>query len=96
MMVKKYKCPFNRKTCMEGECALWREFMIENVVTGEIKSVSNCILRQLPDMLIDLIKNTVGLQAATESFRNETVKRQDAFLSVIADTARKKLKAGDR
>jgi hypothetical protein len=43
----------------------------------------------IPDMLMDVIKNTNGTQAAVESSRNETVKRQDSLLGLL-DVARRK------
>ena len=52
--------------------------------------LSVCAMVMVPDMLLDIIKNTVGTQAAVESSRNETVKRQDNLLEIFDTGMRRK------
>lgn len=79
MSKKKLKlCPqfFPKKTaCLGQDCAWWME------MTNS--AMSNCSIPHLVLINIEMLQRSVGIQQAVESSRNETVKRQDAFLEVI-------------
>ncbi len=49
----------------------------------EVYIKEECAITTLAPMLVEIIKNTASTQAAVESERNETVRRQDAFLSLL-------------
>jgi hypothetical protein len=77
------KCPLLNKDCIEAKCAWWTTVTLKNIHTQELYSESKCVVNTIGPMLVDLIKNTGGVQAAVESSRNESVLRQDAFLKLV-------------
>lgn len=78
------KCPLIGKNCIESKCAWWTTSTLRNIQTQEIYTESKCIVHVIPPMLVELIKNTGGVQTAIESSRNETIARQDQFLNLAA------------
>lgn len=79
----KKKCPLLNKPCIEDKCAWWVEMVAKNKATGELQPYHDCAITKLTVLGLELLQKTTGVQKATESFRNETVKRQDAFLGMI-------------
>ncbi len=77
------KCPLLNKECIKDKCAWWTSVMMKNLQTQEPYQESKCAINAIAPMLIEVIKNTSGVQAAVESSRNETVVRQDAFLALM-------------
>lgn len=77
------KCPLLNKECIKEKCEWWTSVSMKNIQTQEHYQENKCVVHTIGPMLIELIKNTNGVQAAVESSRNETVIRQDAFLSLM-------------
>jgi len=75
-------CPLLNKECIESKCAWWTTVQMKNIQTQEPYVENHCVVNTIGPMLIELIKNTGGVQKAIESGRNETVSRQDAFLQL--------------
>lgn len=91
------KCPLNKmKPCIKEECAWYVKSTKTNPQTKESYQFNVCAIVMVPDMLIDVIKNTNGTQAAVEHSRNESVKRQDALLGVFDTMRRKSLADSER
>lgn len=80
------KCPLLSKPCLEEGCA-WFMKTIKTSRELDPKPVpfNACAMLMIPDMLIDVIRNTIGTQAAVESSRNESVRRQDAMLNILGE-----------
>ena len=76
------KCPLLNKDCIESKCAWWTIAQMKNIHTQELYQESKCAINAIGPMLVEMIKNTGGVQAAVESSRNETTSRQDAFLQL--------------
>lgn len=72
-------CPLHRdkmsKRCKV--CPLWVQVRGKNPNTGEETDQWNCSLAWLPLLLIETAKEIRQGVAATESFRNEMVRRSD-------------------
>jgi len=73
-------CPMHRKSMRDvcETCPLWRRLYGRDPQTGDLIDEWNCTLAWLPKLLIENAKESRETAAAVESFRNETVKRQDA------------------
>lgn len=77
------RCPLLNKECIVEKCAWWMNVTVKDLKTQELYVEGRCVVTALGSIGIELCKNTGGVQAAVESNRNETIKRQDAFLDVI-------------
>ena len=73
-------CPMHRKSMRDvcETCPLWRRLYGRDPQTGDLIDEWNCTLAWLPNLLIENAKESRETAAAVESFRNETVARQDA------------------
>lgn len=70
-------CPLHKKT-MESvchTCPLWTQLRGHNPNTGEDIDQWNCALAQLPLLLVETAMQVRQGAAATESFRNEVIRR---------------------
>jgi hypothetical protein len=64
----------------------WAEMIVKNIKTGEFEPSNNCAVSKLPGLMVEMLRNTNGVQEAVESARNESVRRQDALLGIITST----------
>lgn len=78
------KCPLLSKECIKSKCAWWAKFTINDPATQKVDVVEDCLVSQLPGMLIELIKKTDGTAAAMESTRNEFVNKADMSNRILA------------
>ncbi len=81
--MKKTICPFLKKKCIEGDCALWSHILGTNPQTGSIVDLFDCSVKWLPILLAENSKQTRGAQSAIESMRNAVVKRQDELNNAV-------------
>lgn len=70
-------CPLLNKECIQFKCALWTQLRGTHPQTGEEIDEWACAIAWLPVLLIENAKEVRQGAAATESFRNEVVKRVD-------------------
>lgn len=72
-------CPLHKKpmAAVCHKCPLWTQLRGRNPNTGEEIDQWNCALSQLPLLLVENALQTRQAAAATESFRNEVVRRAD-------------------
>jgi hypothetical protein len=75
-------CPLIGKACIEGGCKFWTHILGKSPQTGNPIDHYDCAVVWLPVLLIENSQEVRQGAAATESFRNEVVKRQDAALEV--------------
>lgn len=54
--------------------------------TGHDIDYWDCAVRWLPLMMTEQARHMKGVQAAVESFRNETIERQDALNTTLVAT----------
>jgi len=83
MTCPQFKKPMN-KVC--PTCPWWTQVRGTNPQTGGEVDGFNCAVALLPLLLIDNARVQRGTQAATESMRNEVVKRMDADLIMRSQT----------
>jgi hypothetical protein len=77
-------------------CRRWIQVRGTNPQTGAEVDEWNCAMAILPMLLIDNSRVQRGTQAATESMRNEVVKRMDADLMMRANQAMRMTNGEDR
>lgn len=72
-------CPLHKKKMRDvcDACPLWTQVRGKNPNTGEEVDEWNCSLALLPMLLVENAMQTRQAAAATESFRNEVVRRAD-------------------
>ncbi len=71
-------CPMIRKTCIEARCVLWTKVSGKNPQSEEVIDHWGCAFAWLPMLLVENSQMTRQTGAATESMRNEIVKRMDS------------------
>jgi len=76
---KGYTCPLHKKDMSKvcHECPWWTMIRGSNPQTGDPADKWDCAIALLPMLAIETTKTVRGVQAATESSRNEIVKRMD-------------------
>lgn len=85
-MTKKVICPLLKKPCIEHECMWYCHVEGKNPQSGQDVDCWDCAVRWIPVMIMDQTRHTKGVQAAVESFRNETIERQDALNTTLVAT----------
>jgi len=68
-------CPLLKKDCITLKCAWFTQVRGTNPQTGKEVDEFQCAVKWLPMLMIEVAKETRQGAAATESFRNEVVKR---------------------
>jgi hypothetical protein len=81
---KKQTCPLLKKPCIEAECKFWTHLLGKDPQTGGPIDRFDCAVAYLPILLVEASRNIVGVQAATESARNEITERQDTLNRAVA------------
>ena len=79
-------CPLLKKPCIEHDCMWYCHVVGRHPQTGGDLDTWDCSIRWLPVMLTEGARMTKGVQAAVESFRNETIERQDALNTTLVAT----------
>ena len=83
-----YACPLgNECETAEGKkiirCAWYTKMMGEDPQTGKDIEEWACAMAWMPTLQVEMARTNRGQTAALESFRNETVKGQQEFNSLI-------------
>lgn len=93
MITTKIVCPLG-KVCEEvvdghiARCAWYTELKGNNPQTGEESSDKGCAIAWLPILQVELSRTNMSTAAAVVSLREETVKRQDAALTLAFSNAK--------
>lgn len=82
-MKKGNYCPLLKKDCIENKCQWFCQVRGINPNTGEPVDEWQCAVNLLPILLIENSKQQRSTAAAVESFRNETVVRNDTTNSIL-------------
>lgn len=77
------KCPLLNKKCIKHQCIWYNMLQGTHPQTGASVQEWGCSIAWLPLLMVEQSKQTVGVQAATESFRNEMVKSQTAMNKLL-------------
>ncbi len=75
-------CPLVGGPCIHEKCTFWVHILGKDPQTGNPVDHYDCTFKWLPVLLIENAQQVRQGAAATESFRNEVVKRQDELLSL--------------
>ena len=79
----KVTCPYtaHKKLCKEkrAHCPKWIKLTMKNPQTGAMIDEWQCADTWMPILMIEMSQRIDGVQAATESFRNEMVRRADGL-----------------
>lgn len=89
------QCPLYKKATKDvcPTCAFYTEILGADPQTGQEIRRKDCALALLPMLLIEASKNIRGVQAATESARNEAVKGHEQLVDTIVAIEHAKQKA---
>ncbi len=75
-------CPLLDRECLQFKCAFWTQLRGKNPQSGAEIDEWACAVAWLPILLIENAKEVRQGAAATESFRNEVVKRVDRAAAI--------------
>ena len=78
------KCPLLNKKCIKHQCVWYNMLQGKNPQTGLDVQEWGCSIAWIPLLLVENSSKMVGVQAATESFRNEMVKGQSVMNNILA------------
>ena len=70
-------CPLIKKDCIQTQCSWFTQLRGVHPQTGQEIDEWMCAVASLPMLQIEVAKQARSGAAATESFRNEVVKRHD-------------------
>lgn len=70
-------CPLIKKDCVQTQCSWFTQLRGTHPQTGQEIDEWMCAVASLPMLQIEVAKQARSGAAATESFRNEVVKRAD-------------------
>jgi hypothetical protein len=76
-------CPLIKKDCVEHKCLWFTQVRGQNPNTGEPLDEWGCAMNLLPVLLIENARQQRSTAAAVESFRNETVTRNDTTNTLL-------------
>lgn len=85
-------CPLIKKKCIGLKCVWYTQLRGMNPNTGDMIDDWGCAVAWLPVLLVENAQQSRQAGAAIESFRNEVVKQQDAFLQLASDSVKLKQK----
>jgi len=71
-------CPLIRKKCIQKKCVFWTRVIGKNPQNEETLDHWACAVSWIPMLLIENSQMSRQTGAATESMRNEIVKRMDS------------------
>ena len=80
------KCPLLNKKCMKHQCVWYNMLQGTHPQTGQDVQEWGCSIAWLPLLLVENSKATVGVKAATESFRNEMVHSNNVMQKVLSSS----------
>jgi hypothetical protein len=86
MSKKEPICPLLKKPCIEHGCAWYAHIEGKHPQSGAILDTWACSIPWIPIMSLENARQTRGVQAAVESFRNESIDRQDALNTTLVAT----------
>ena len=78
------KCPLLNKKCIKHQCLWYNMLQGKHPQTGLDVQEWGCSISWLPLLLVENSAKMTGVQAATESFRNEMVKGQNVMNNILA------------
>jgi hypothetical protein len=79
------KCPLLNKKCIKHQCIWYNMLQGTHPQSGANVQEWGCSIAWIPLLLVENGRQTVGVQAATESFRNEMVKSQNAMNKLLQE-----------
>ena len=79
-------CPLLKKKCIKHRCIWYNMLQGKHPQTGLDVQEWGCSIAWLPLLLVENSRNTMGVQAATESFRNEMVQSNNIMTKVLAQS----------
>ena len=83
------KCPLLNKKCIKHQCVWYNMLQGKNPQNGTNVQEWGCSIAWIPLLLVENSRQTMKVQAATESFRNEMVDSNRAMEGLLqkSDTA---------
>jgi hypothetical protein len=82
-MKKGNHCPLINKKCIENKCAWYTQVRGMNPNTGQPVDEWQCAINFVPFLMIENSQQQRQTAAAVESFRNETIQRNDTANTLL-------------
>jgi hypothetical protein len=79
-------CPLLKKKCIKHKCIWYNMLQGKNPMTGADVHEWGCSIAWIPLLLVENSRSITGVQAATESFRNEMVDSNKAMQGLLSKT----------
>lgn len=79
-------CPLLKKKCIKHRCLWYNMLQGKNPMTGADVHEWGCSIAWIPLLLVENSRSITGVQAATESFRNEMVDSNKAMQGLLSKT----------
>ena len=80
------QCPLLKKKCIKHRCIWYNMLQGKNPMTGADVHEWGCSIAWIPLLLVENSRSISGVQAATESFRNEMVDSNKAMQGLLSKT----------
>lgn len=77
------KCPLLKTKCIKHKCIWFNMLQGSHPQTGQPVQEWGCSIAWIPLLLVENARHVQGTQAATESFRNEMVKSNQALNDIF-------------
>ena len=84
------KCPLLNKKCIKHQCVWYNMLQGNHPQTGQNIQEWGCSIAWIPLLLVENSKHSMATTAATESFRNEMVKGNDALMELSKEAIKQK------
>ncbi len=84
------KCPLLNKKCIKHQCVWYNMLQGNHPQTGQNIQEWGCSIAWIPLLLVENSKHSMATTAATESFRNEMVKGNDALMELSKEAVKQK------
>ena len=78
-------CPLLDKECIQFKCMFWTKLQGKHPQSGAPVDEWDCAVKWLPILMIENTKESIGMSASIDSFRNEMVRGQPAVLRMASN-----------
>ncbi len=79
-------CPLIRKDCIEFKCKFWTKLVGQHPqIANQTIDQYDCSWKWMPILMIENTKESIGMSASIDSFRNEMVHGQEQVMLLAED-----------
>ena len=78
-------CPIVKDECMQFKCMFWTHMSGKHPQTGELVDEWDCAIKWMPMLMVENTKESIGMSASLDSFRNDVVRGKHDNMLKLAD-----------